>query len=61
MLFFTNQQKRCSGAELLHQVFDYLNLAEREFFGIQIIPHHHHEEFVVNMEQKKTYMNTQTE
>lgn len=40
-------QKRCSGAEFLHQVFDYLNLNEREFFGIQIIPHHHHGEFVV--------------
>lgn len=47
--FFNLLQKRCSGAEFLHQVFDYLHLIEREFFGIQIIPCHQHEEFVVNI------------
>lgn len=46
-MWIHRMQKRCSGAEFLHQVFDYLNLNEREFFGIQIIPHHHHGEFVV--------------
>lgn len=40
-------QKRCVGAEFLHQVFDYLHIAERDFFGIEIIRNQHPDVFVV--------------
>lgn len=48
-LFSFVEQKRCSGAEFLHQVFDYLNLNEREFFGIQILPYQQRAEFIVSI------------
>lgn len=49
MILICILQKRCSGTEFLHQVFDYLNLAERKYFGIQIVRHQQHEEFVVSV------------